>query len=169
VVTAGFLLVPGSGAAARSAYLGGVDLGRYCRAHGYAGASLDGPTAYDWHCRTAAGGRDDLSVIDACRWRYGRATATAHYADMDNPNSWQCWDHVVVLGRVDLDAYCRSLRYSRAALEGRTVGDWRCVAAGRPDVPIDPDSACRWRYGARLRVANVLTYRAPWERWDCWG
>jgi hypothetical protein len=154
---------------ARSVFLGSADIQRYCRALDYSGASLDGDTAYDWHCKRAGGSVDSLSVIEVCRWQYGHSTAQARYGAIRDPASWQCWDHVIVLGRVDLNEYCRSTGYSKALLEGLTVDGWHCVSTNGDRAPIDPDGACRWRYGSRALVANVAHFRAPWEHWDCWG
>jgi hypothetical protein len=152
-----------------SAFLGPADLARYCRTHGYSGAALDGLTAYDWHCERSTGQRVSLSVIDACRWQYRRATATARYDDIRIPDSWQCWDHVVVLGRVDLDRYCRARGFTASSLAGTTVDTWSCVSVSGTRRRIDPDSACRWQYGRRVLVANPGLFHTPWEQWDCWG
>jgi hypothetical protein len=154
---------------AHSVFLGIADIGGYCRAVGYSGASADGTTAYDWHCVRPDGSKDNLSVIEACRWQYQRPAASARYDDFHNPNSWQCWDQIVVLGRVDLNKYCKALGYLKAVLTGSTVDTWTCTSSSGAEAPIDPDSACRWQYGSRLVVANVAHFRAPWEHWDCWG
>jgi hypothetical protein len=152
-----------------SLFLGHADIQRYCRATGYSGASLDGSTAYDWHCMRPGGSKESLSVIEACRWQYRRPTAVARYSELHNPSSWQCWDQIVVLGRVDLGKYCKALGYSRSVLEGSTTDTWACVSASGAEAPIDPDSACRWQYGSQLVVANIGHLHAPWEHWDCWG
>jgi hypothetical protein len=155
---------------AHSLFLGGVDLAGYCRALGYAGSSVDGPTAYDWHCLRPPGTKESLSVIEACRWRYRRTTATARFADIHDADSWQCWDNVVVLGRIDLRRYCQSQGFADTSLRGATTDSWYCVSAGGGKASlVDPDSACRWQYGRRALVANIAHYRAPWEHWDCWG
>jgi Helix-turn-helix domain len=165
----GLLLSPQPAAPAHSIFLGNADLARYCRAQGYQSASLDGATAGDWHCSRPPATKDSLSVIEACRQQYGRSTATARYNDLHNPYSWQCWDHVVFLGRVDLDKYCRADGYSSAVLDGPTIDTWRCVSDNGVRTPIDLDSACRWQYGRRVLVANPANLHAPWEKWDCWG
>jgi len=169
VAGAGYMLALRRPPPAHSVFLGMADIERYCRARGYSAASLDGATAYDWHCTGVAGAKDSLSVIEACRWRYSHPTATARFDDIRNPHSWQCWDQVVILGRVDLNSYCRSMGYAKAAMKGPTVDLWRCVSTNHRELPIDPDSACRWQYGARLQVANIAHYKSPWEQWDCWG
>lgn len=151
---------------AHSVFLGEVDLAGYCRAQGYSGVSLDGTTAADWHCTRAPNTKDSLSVIEACRWQYRRGQALARYADADNPDSWQCWDNVVVLGRVDLNKYCLS-RGSFAARWDAT-GGWNCRGADRK-VVINVDSACRWQFGTQVLVAGPAPFHAPWEQWDCWG
>jgi hypothetical protein len=166
-VLAGLLL--SSAGTPRSVFLGEADLAGYCRTHGFTGVSLDGVTAYDWHCRRSPATRSSMSVIEVCRWQYRTATATARYDDFHDPYSWQCWDHVVVLGRVDLDRYCRAHGYVTAALDGLTIDTWHCVTANNGRTGIDEDSACRWQYGSRLLVANPGLVDAPWDKWDCWG
>lgn len=154
---------------AHSAFLGPVDLEKYCQATGFTGVSLDGKTAYDWHCVQPLSGRSSLSVIEACQWQYKSSTATARYAEMSDPYSWQCWDHVIVLGRVDLQKYCAALGFTRPVLEGATADDWYCAGGHRGQMAIDPDSSCRWQYGQRVLVATEPHYHQPWEHWDCWG
>jgi hypothetical protein len=156
-------------AQAHSLFLGPVDLGRYCQAAGFTGVSLDGLTAYDWHCVQPPSGRSSLSVIEACRWQYKSPTATARYAEMSDPDSWQCWDHVIVLGRVDLRAYCAARGYKSPLLEGTTADKWYCTGEDGRQVAIDPDSSCRWQYGKQVLIATESHYRQPWEHWDCWG
>jgi hypothetical protein len=152
-----------------SQFLGQADLVQYCHALGYTDLSLDGPTAYDWHCTRPPAVKDSLSVIEGCRQQYHRATATARYAEIANPDSWQCWDNVVVLGRVNLAKYCQSQGYTSASLAGVTADKWSCVSTGRRSIIVDPDSACRWQYGSVALVATVAHFRAPWEHWECWG
>jgi hypothetical protein len=151
---------------AHSVFLGEVDLAGYCRAQGYSGVSLDGTTAADWHCTRVPNVKDSLSVIEACRWQYHRSLALARYADARNPDSWQCWDDVVVLGRVDLNTYCRA-HGSLAAQWDAALG-WNCRGADRT-ILINADSACRWQFGPQVLVAGPVLFHAPWEQWDCWG
>jgi hypothetical protein len=151
-----------------SLYLGPADLEKYCQATGFTGVSLDGQTAYDWHCVQPSSGRASLSVIEACRWQYKSSTATARYAEMSNPNSWQCWDHVIVLGRVDLRKYCAAHGFTNSLLEGSTADKWYCTGGHRGQLAIDPDSSCRWQWGQRVLVATEPHYHQPWEHWDCW-
>lgn len=153
---------------AHSSFLGPVDLEKYCQATGFVDVSLDGKTAYDWHCVRLPAERSSLSVIEACRQQYKSSTAIARYAEMGDPYSWQCWDHVNNLGRVDLQQYCAARGFSSALLEGATDDTWYCVGDHRHQIAIDPDSACRWQYGQQVLVAAEPHYRQPWEQWDCW-
>jgi hypothetical protein len=166
-VTASLVLAaPG---ARHSEFLGQPDLAAYCRDQGDAAASLDGTTAYDWHCLNRQGARESLSVIDACRWQYHSSTATARFADIGVPDSWECWDRLIVLGVVDLPGFCRSRGYVTLSLDGRTTDSWSCVSGSGTHVKIDPDAACRWQYGQRVLVVNLGIYDVTWERWECWG
>jgi hypothetical protein len=162
------LTLAAQSAPARSVFLGPVDLGRYCQATGFTGVSLDGHTAYDWHCVQPPSGRSSLSVIEACRWQYRSPTATARYVKISDPHSWQCWDHVIVLGRVNLQKYCAARGFTSPLLEGSTADNWYCTGEHRRQIAIDPDSSCRWQYGQQVLIANEPHYRQPWEHWDCW-
>jgi hypothetical protein len=155
-------------AIAHSVFLGPVDLGRYCQTTGFSGVSLDGQTAYDWHCVHLPSGRNSLSVIEACRWQYKSSTATASYGKMSDPYSWQCWDHVIDLGRVDLQRYCVAQGFKSAVLEGSTDDKWYCAVEHQHQMPIDPDSSCRRQYGQQVLVSAEPHYHQPWEHWDCW-
>jgi Helix-turn-helix domain len=152
-----------------SIFLGDIDLGQFCRAQGYSGVSLDGATAADWHCFRPPETRDSLSVNEACRQQYQRPGALARYADTLNPYSWQCWDGVLVVGRIDIDRYCRGHGYSSTQLEPTGTDTWDCVGANGAKLTIDHDSACRWQFGTRVVVAGPGPFHSPWEHWDCWG
>ena len=71
--------------------LGSVDLNRYCQSLGDVRASLDGSTAYDWHCVTQLGNHVSIDVVKACQLEYNRSDATAKASDLNNPNSWSCY------------------------------------------------------------------------------
>ncbi|QIS15624.1 helix-turn-helix domain-containing protein [Nocardia arthritidis] len=156
-------------AVSHSTFIGQADFGAYCQAQSYTTASLTGHTAYDWKCTGPQERSEPISAVRACRWQYHSATATGRYDDINIPSSWQCWDHVDILGRVDLDAYCRAQGFVRATLDGQTVDTWSCLAPDSSHSRIDPDSACRWRYGAKVLIANPGVYDEPWDRWDCWA
>lgn len=72
------------------AALGLLLLDSYCQAHGYADASLDGSTAYDWYCVDDQGNRTRIDLTDACKWQYGRQDVEA-LGDADSPYSWKCY------------------------------------------------------------------------------
>jgi hypothetical protein len=87
-VLGGVFLSASPAAPSHSVFLGEADLARYCRTQGFLGASLDGATAYDWHCIRSSKAKASLSVIEFCRWQYGSPTAMARYDDFHNPYSW---------------------------------------------------------------------------------
>jgi hypothetical protein len=81
--------------------LGGVNLTAYCQLTFGANyiSKLLGPTAGDWRCVIARGGRGyggggyggkSISVKDACREQYGRNDLIA-YAVWSDPYSWKCY------------------------------------------------------------------------------
>jgi hypothetical protein len=83
-IVTGTQLPHGTDGHGHSAFLGGADLAGYCRSGGFAGISLDGPTAYDWHCLRPPSVRQGLSVIMACRWQYRDSSALARFAHHGN-------------------------------------------------------------------------------------
>ncbi len=72
--------------------LGTLDLNGYCQYLGGQGASLDGSTAYDWHCIDSNGDREDIDVNEACQWQFADMNATAVVGDINDPYSWSCQD-----------------------------------------------------------------------------
>jgi len=64
--------------------LGGVDLRRYCESMGQQ-VSLDGSTAYDWHCS-----RQAIDMHRACQSQYGDG-AIDSMRDYNNVYSWRCY------------------------------------------------------------------------------
>ena len=59
---------------------GNMNLDAYCRARGYdGGASLDGTTAYDWHC-VNAGVRYSMNLVDTCGWQFGTDTGGGNWS-----------------------------------------------------------------------------------------
>ncbi len=71
--------------------LGPVDLNRYCQSLGDVRASLDGSTAYDWHCVTPSGNHVSIDVIKACQLEYNRSDATAIASNIHDTSSWKCY------------------------------------------------------------------------------
>ena len=74
-----------------STKLGGVDLQSYCQSLGYVGVSLDGTTAYDWHCDTQSGNHVGIWMDDACGWQYSKNHTRALVNDFYDPGSWKCY------------------------------------------------------------------------------
>ena len=71
--------------------LGPVDLNRYCQSLGDVRESLDGSTAYDWHCVTSSGNHVNIDIIKACQLEYNRSDATAIASNINDPSSWKCY------------------------------------------------------------------------------
>src|SRR5260370_6041662 len=67
------------------------NLAGYCQSIGDSTASLDGTTAYDWHCVAPSGQHIFLSMTSACRWQYHDSQALDRLVDYFDPYSWQCW------------------------------------------------------------------------------
>jgi hypothetical protein len=147
--------------------LGGLDLNAYCRASGYAGASLDGSTGYDWHCYTSSGAKVGLSVTSACRWQYGVSTAVDRLSNYYNAYSWQCWNSAGTYGGLDLNAYCRASGYAGVSLDGSTAYDWHCYSSSGTKSGISMTSACRWRYGNSTALDRFANFFDPYS-WVCW-
>lgn len=152
-----------------SLFLGLTDMSGYCHSEGYAGVSLDGRTAYDWHCTRAPNVKSGISVTESCRWKYHDAKAVARYDNFHDPSSWQCWGSVENLGQIDVTGYCQAQGYATAVARGATVDTWSCASADGQWATINPDAACRWQFGAQVLVATVGNFNAPLNYWDCWG
>ncbi|MET8151218.1 hypothetical protein ACIBSW_21050 [Actinoplanes sp. NPDC049668] len=149
--------------------LGGLDLGAYCRSLGNAGAVLAGPTAYDWHCAGADGGRSDLTFDAACRWTYATGDAVDRIGDFRDPASVECWLVSPAAVAPDFGNYCTSTGHSSAELVGTTVYDWRCVrhSRGGPTYfSIDVAAVCRKTTGVAATVERFVNYYDA-RTWQC--
>ncbi len=71
--------------------LGSPDLIRYCQAHGYTSARLDGSTINTWHCISSSG-EQGIDQDSACRWQYGPRVLVTNPGLFDAPwDKWECW------------------------------------------------------------------------------
>ncbi|MEU6848925.1 hypothetical protein ABZ901_03185 [Actinacidiphila alni] len=72
---------------------GGLDLNGYCTSIGdTGGVSLDGTTAYDWHCVAPDGSHVSMDMDDACTYGYPyTASVFSRTSDVTDPASWACW------------------------------------------------------------------------------
>ena len=166
-------VLTGAGPAAASppppSRLGGLDVGAYCRSTGYAGATLTGSTAYDWHCVAGDGRRGDLSFEAACEWAYGTPNAVDRIADFRDPASVSCWRVQPDVVTPDFERYCTSTGHSASALLGTTVYDWHCVnynRAGPTYFDIAVADVCRettFGYATIDRFVNFYDART----WQC--
>ena len=83
---------PPSYAAGLEYNLGGVhELDGYCRLLGYLDVSLDGNSAYDWHCVENTGGRVSISMDDACDWQYATRGLRGFTKNFHDVSSWRCY------------------------------------------------------------------------------
>jgi Concanavalin A-like lectin/glucanases superfamily len=80
-----------TGPSAPATNFGTPDIDGYCRSLGYQGGSLDGATAYDWHCVSGGGSHVGLDLVRGCGWQYGEGTWQPRSRDFNNPYSWECW------------------------------------------------------------------------------
>ncbi len=147
---------------------GYVDEGKYCKFLGYKGASLDGKTAYDWHCVTQSGRHVGFSMTAACRWQYKDPQAIDVILDFFTPSSWFCDSNARDLGGINLNGYCQAGGYTGVSLDGKTAYDWRCVSQSGQHVGIDMSHACYWQYNNVSIVARMANYYNP-SSWQCWG
>lgn len=150
--------------------LGGIsNLNGYCQSIGDSGASLDGSTAYDWHCVTADGQHDSISMGAACQWQYNNPQAVDFVQDYFNPNSWQCFTNVQLLGGIsNLNGYCQSIGDTGASLDGNTAYNWNCVTSGGQHDSISMGAACQWQYNTSQTIPRLGNYSDP-SSWQCWG
>ena len=160
---------------------GGVDLNGYCQARGYDAVSLDGSTAYDWHC-DSGGTRYNIDMVDACGWQYGATGPwNPSYRDFNDPYSWECWrgngapqlsapppsqelevDH----GGMDLNGYCQARGYDGVSLDTSSVFGWHCDS-GSARYDIDMVDACNYQYGAAEWLPRYRDPNDP-SSWSCW-
>ena len=149
---------------------GGLDLNSYCQARGYDGVSLDGTTAYDWHC-DLGGATYSIDMHDACGWQYGSAPGGwyPHY-NYGDPYSWTCWrGSGVNRGGLDLNSYCQARGYDGVSLDGTTAYDWHCDLGGAT-YGIDLVDACSWQYAPAYSGAwepRYSDFNNPYS-WSCW-
>lgn len=175
-------VLPGTGEAHASAPpphdFGGLDLDAYCRAHGAAAAvaTLDGPTAYDWHCRSAPGApAASLSFTDACRSQYppgGYAQVVDRIGDFHDPSSVRCWGvHTAQPTSIpDLAAYCADHGHTTAVLLGATVYDWKCADATgstRQLSDLSLPDVCLWEAGEEFGLDRFRDFNDPYS-WECY-
>ena len=72
--------------------LGGMpNLNGYCQSLGDTGVSLDGTTAFDWHCVAQSGEHVGMDMNSSCQWHYPSASNVYATYTMSDPYSWECW------------------------------------------------------------------------------
>ncbi|BFU46305.1 hypothetical protein [Krasilnikovia sp. MM14-A1004] len=165
-------LIPVASASASTpspAQLGGLDLGAYCRAIGWADAALTGPTAYDWHCVANDGRRGDLTFDAACRWTYSTGDAVDRIGDFRDPASVTCFRVTPTVTTPDFEHYCTATGHSAAVLLGASVYDWRCVSysrAGPTYYNVYVRAVCQWTTAQTAAIDRFVNYSNA-RSWQC--
>ncbi|GIF11665.1 hypothetical protein [Actinoplanes teichomyceticus] len=160
---------PAAAASTTPQQLGGLDLGAYCRSIGYAGAALDGATAYDWHCVAGDGSRHDLTFEAACRSAYGTGDAVDRIGSFTDPTSVRCWRVTPTVVTPAIDDYCVATGHSASILTGTTVYDWHCVnySRGGPTYfDVSLPAVCRHTVGGSATIDRFADYRDAGS-WQC--
>jgi eukaryotic-like serine/threonine-protein kinase len=141
----------------------------YCQSIGDSSASLDGNTAYSWHCVTPGGQHTAINMDGVCELQYSDSRAISRMLNYNDANSWQCFTNAQKLGMAsNLNGYCQSIGDNSALLNGNTAYSWVCVTPGGQHVGIWVDSACQWQYNISGAIARVADYFNP-NSWECWG
>lgn len=141
----------------------------YCLSIGDSSASLDGKTAYSWHCVTSSGQHTAISMDGACQLQYSDSRAVSRMLNYNDPNSWQCFTNAQKFGMAsNLNGYCQSIGDSSVSLDGNTAYNWNCVTPSGQHVGIWVDYACQWQYNISGAIARVADYFNP-NSWECWG
>ena len=147
--------------------LGSADLSGFCRSQGYAGASLTGATAYDWHCVTGDDRRADVSFAEACRRQFQPRNTVDRIGDFHDPRSVQCWSVSGEPVTPDFDTYCQQAGRGSAVLTGATVYDWHCRAGGSGALTdIDVRQACVGTVFGTAVMDRFRDFGDPYS-WEC--
>lgn len=145
------------------------NLSGYCQSIGDRSASLDGNTAYSWHCVTSSGSHVGMSLTAACRWQYQDSQAEDRMVNYFDPYSWECFTNAQRLGTAsNLSGYCQSIGDNSASLDGNTAYSWHCVTSSGSHVSISMTDACRWQYNNSGALDRLADYFDPYS-WECWG
>ncbi len=103
-------------------FLGGADMGKYCRSvfGADAEAGLEPQNAYGWICKDRNGQKLPLgvSVTQVCRLTHDNPTAVDVLRDFYNPYSWDCYGNATELGNVDFLGYCKHLGHKGFIVSG---------------------------------------------------
>lgn len=148
--------------------LGGLNLKAYCQSLGYPSVRTIGTTYYDWRCVDRNGNNVSFAMWQACHWQYNDRNAWDVTPNFYVPTGGICIESALVLGGIDVDAYCRYLGYSGARLDGSTAYDWHClnIYTGWVTGQLDMDDACDELYHEPA-VARFANFYYP-TSWQCW-
>lgn len=152
--------------------IGSLDLDGYCASQGKQGVSLDGSTAYDWHCIASDGERFPISFEAACRQQYGQS-AIDRIENFYAPFSVSCWRAAAPTSYItpDISAYCQKAQYHDAVvlLSSSTAYSWQCADFSRGSAvfySIDMTDVCKWASGGYQAFDRFGDFRDP-NSWQC--
>jgi hypothetical protein len=106
-------------------WLGGVNLLGWCKEKGGDRVSLQGTTAYHWHCTALDGREIPVNVFEACKSTYHDPNAVDWLGNFFNPYSWACFTNARQLS-IDLNGYCKSKGYKGVEVAGPTAYNIYC-------------------------------------------
>jgi hypothetical protein len=159
-------------------FLGGADMGKYCRsiAGPDATAGLETQNAYGWICKDKNGQKlpFGVSVTQACRVTHNNPTAIDFLRDFYNPYSWDCYGNITELGGVDFAGYCKHLWYKKEIrVAGTTAYNLYCVTQSNQLVDVlenrSATKACQWTWANPDVIARLLNFNDPSPHaWQCW-
>jgi hypothetical protein len=74
----------------------------------------------------------------------------------------------VFIGGLDLNAYCVSLGYEQASLDGNSTQNWHCVAQAGVSPSINMTKACQQQYKRGNAIAAIRDNASPRGGVDCY-
>jgi hypothetical protein len=112
-----------------------------------------------------------------CSWQYPGTGAIPRLADYYDPSSWQCYQHVRVLGTISskFDNFCKFQGYIgvNMNLTGNAY-DWKCMTKTHTPVGLSVSDACIWYYQRQMKIAKniafyaLVNFNSP-DGWVCLG
>lgn len=158
-------------------WLGGVNLIGWCKEKGGDRVSLQGTTAYHWHCMASDGREIFMNVFEACKSTYHDPNAVDWLGNYFNPYSWACFTNARQLRSIDFAGYCKSQGYRDVDVAGPTAYHIYCLKASRERVEVSPNAecttgltptkACQWTWRNSGVAARLPDYNNP-HSWQCW-
>jgi hypothetical protein len=156
-------------------WLGGVNLAGWCQEKGGVVVTLQGSTAYNWHCTAIDGREIPVSVLDACRFTYHDQSAVDWLGNFYNPYSWACFTNARQLP-IDLNGYCKHKGFAGVEIAGPTAYQIYCLRDSGEWVELSPNAeestlltpgrACQWTWGNMSAIARIANFNDP-NSWQC--